>query len=37
MGNKAVQMDPKEVAKEQKKIITRSERKLNREIFALER
>ena len=37
MGNKGPQIDPKEVAKEQKKIITRSERKLNREISALER
>lgn len=37
MGNKGPQLDPKEVAKEQKRIITRSERKLNREISALER
>jgi charged multivesicular body protein 2A len=37
MGNKGPQLDPKEVAKEQKRIITRSERKLNREINALER
>ena len=37
MGNKGPQIDPKEAAKEQKRIITRSERKLNREIGALER
>ena len=37
MGNKGPQLDPQEVAKEQKRIITRSERKLNREINALER
>lgn len=37
MGNKGPQLDPKEVAREQKRIITRSERKLNREISALER
>jgi len=37
MGNKGPQADPKEVAREQKRIITRSERKLNREITGLER
>ena len=37
MGNKGPQIDPKEAAREQKRIITRSERKLNREIGALER
>ena len=37
MGNKGPQIDPKEVAREQKRIITRSERKLEREIKALER
>jgi len=37
MGNKGPQIDPKEVAREQKRIITRSERKLNREIANLER
>ena len=37
MGNKQAAPDPKEVAREQKRIITRSERKLNREISNLER
>jgi len=37
MGNKGPQIDPKEAAREQKRIITRSERKLEREIKALER
>jgi len=37
MGNKGPQIDPKEAAREQKRIITRSERKLNREISQLER
>ena len=37
MGNKGPAPDPKEVAREQKRIISRSERKLNREISGLER
>ena len=38
MGNKNTpQVDPKEVAREQKRVITRSQRKLEREIKALER
>ena len=37
MGNKQGQVDPKEAAKEQKRVITRSQRKLEREIKALER
>ena len=37
MGNKGPQIDPKEAAREQKRIITRSERKLEREIKGLER
>ena len=37
MGNKGPAPDPKEVAREQKRIITKSERKLNREISAMER
>ena len=37
MGNKGPQIDPKEAAKEQKRIIQRSQRKLDREIKALER
>ena len=37
MGNKQAQIDPKEAAKEQKKVISRSQRKLEREIKALER
>ena len=37
MGNKGPQIDPKEAAKEQKRVITRSQRKLEREIKALER
>ncbi len=37
MGNKGPAIDPKEAAREQKRIITRSERKLEREIKGLER
>ena len=37
MGNKGPAPDPKEVAREQKRVITRSQRKLEREIKALER
>ena len=38
MGNKqGPAVDPKEAAREQKRIITRSERKLEREIKGLER
>jgi hypothetical protein len=37
MGNKQAVIDPKEAAREQKRIITRSSRKLEREIKALER
>ena len=37
MGNKGPQIDPKEAAKEQKRIITQSQRKLEREIKSLER
>ena len=37
MGNKGPAPDPKEVAREQKRVITRSQRKLDREIKALER
>lgn len=37
MGNKKVTIDPKEMAREQKRIITRSNRKLEREIKTLER
>ena len=37
MGNKGPAIDPKEAAREQKRIITRSERKLEREVKNLER
>jgi len=37
MGNKQVKIDPKEAAREQKRIITRANRKLEREIKGLER
>ena len=37
MGNKQPTVDPKEMAREQKRIITRSNRKLEREIKTLER
>jgi len=37
MGNKQPTIDPKEAAREQKRIITRSNRKLEREIKGLER
>ena len=37
MGNKQAQVDPKEAAKEQKRVIQRSQRKLEREIKGLER
>lgn len=37
MGNKQQKIDPKEAAREQKRIITRANRKLEREIKALER
>ena len=37
MGNKQPVVDPKEAAREQKRIITRANRKLEREIKGLER
>lgn len=37
MGNKGPQIDPKEAAREQKRTIQRSQRKLDREIKGLER
>ena len=37
MGNKGPQIDPKEAAREQKRVINQSERKLQRQIKTLER